>query len=239
MAREARRRRAPVIIPARFNGPPRSANGGWVAGAVAAAVDTDGPVQVRLLASPPLDTELDVIATDAGADLVHGGDVLVSAAATDVISDPPAAVDPDTATTARRRFQDAGVHPFTTCFVCGTARRDGLHVFPGPVEGDDWSHVATTFSTTEFATASELPWAALDCPSGWAAGLATDPALLASYTVRVLGAPQSGEPCVLVGRDDGPRGTSGRARASRSAFFGSDGRLLAHADAVWVVPKAG
>ena len=38
--------------------------------------------------------------------------------------------------------------------------------------------------------------------------------------------------------DDGPRGTSGRARGARSAFYGDDGRLLAHADAVWVRPRA-
>jgi hypothetical protein len=121
--------------------------------------------------------------------------------------------------------------------VCGTARPDGLQVFPGPVTAGDWRLVAAPFTTTEFAAAPELVWAVLDCPSGWAGGLAEAAALLASYTVRLFAAPEPGEPCVLVGVDDGPRGASGRARAARSAAYGADGRLLGHADAVWVVPR--
>lgn len=226
-----------LVVPARFNGPPASANGGWVAGALARAVEPGLAVRVSLRGSPPLDTALEVVATEGGADLVLGDEVLVQAVATDEISVPVPVVDPETATGARRRFQEFDAHPFTTCFVCGTQRRDGLHVYPGPVTTGDWSHVATTFQTTEFVDTAELPWAVLDCPSGWAAGLTTNPALLASYTVRVVDALDSGEPCVLVALDDGPRGGSGRARASRSAFYGADGRLLAHADAVWVTPR--
>lgn len=228
---------ATIVVPARFNGPPASAHGGWVAGALARAVEPGLAVRVSLLASPPLDAALEVTPTDDGADLRSGGEVVASAVATDDISVPVPAVDTEAATAARRRFQEFGAHPFTTCFVCGTKRRDGLHVFPGPLSVGDWSHVATTFQTTEFVDTPELPWAVLDCPSGWAAGLSEDAALLASYTVRVVDTLASGEPTVLVGLDDGPRGTSGRARASRSAFYGSDGRLLAHADAVWVAPE--
>lgn len=227
-----------LVVPARFNGPPQSANGGWVAGAVAAVVRPGLAVQVALLGSPPLDTELDLADTEQGVELRHDDRVLVRAAATDDVTVPVPAVDAEIATAARTRFLEFGATPFTTCFVCGTARADGLRVFPGPVVAGDWTHVAATVVTTEFATAPELPWAVLDCPSGFAAGLTTNPALLASYTVRVVDDVEAGETCVLVALDDGPRGASGRAHAARSALYGDDGRLIAHADAIWVVPRA-
>ncbi|MHA3702827.1 hypothetical protein ACXR2U_11665 [Jatrophihabitans sp. YIM 134969] len=226
-----------LVVPSRFNGPAQSANGGWVAGLVSRAVQPGLAVRVDLVGSPPLDTDLGLVTTAAGADLVHEGRVLVKAVATDDITVPVPAVDPETATAARARFLEFDAHPFTTCFVCGTDRPDGLQVFPGPVTAGDWTHVATTVVTTEFAGARELPWAALDCPGGWAAGLTSNLALLASYTVRVVDEVEPGETGVLVARDDGPRGASGRARASRSAFYGADGRLVAHADAVWVTPR--
>lgn len=227
-----------LVVASRFNGPPRSANGGWVAGAVAAFVRPGLAVRVTLLGSPPLDTDLDVVTTDAGVELRHDDKVLLRAVRTDEITVPVPAVDAATAAASSQRFREFGAHPFTTCFVCGTDRPDGLQVFPGPVAADDWTHVAAGFATTEFVAAPELPWAVLDCPSGWVAGLTRNPVLLAGYTVRVVDEVEPGEPCVLVGLDDGPRGTSGRARGSRSAFYGEDGRLIAHADAVWVVPKA-
>ena len=59
----------PSIVPARFNGPPHSGNGGWTSGALAAllAPAPGRAVQVRLSAPPPLDVPLDV-------DGVRGGD---------------------------------------------------------------------------------------------------------------------------------------------------------------------
>ncbi len=225
-----------MIVPARFNGPDRSAHGGWVAGLAAQHVRPGLAVQVSLAGPPPLDAELEIVTTGDGVELRHDAGVLVTAVATDDITVPVPAVEPEAAAAARARFLAFPDHPFPSCFVCGTARPDGLQVHPGPL-GGDWTHVATTFATTEFATAPEVRWAVLDCPTGWAAGLATGPSLLAGYTVRVVDEIEPGETGVLVAADDGARGTSGRARAARSAWYGNDGRLIAHADAVWVAPK--
>lgn len=231
---------ATLVVPARFNGPPTSANGGWVAGALAGSVRSGLAVRVTLLAPPPLDVELEVVDADAGVELRDAGRTLMTAAPTDEISVPVPAVDRATAETARAGFLATAGLPFMTCFVCGTDRPDGdgLRVHAGPVTPGDWTHVATTVTTTEFAAAPELPWAVLDCPGGFATVLTAAPALLASYTVRVVDEIGAGETGVLVAVDDGPRGTSGRARGARSAFYGDDGRLLAHADAVWVRPRA-
>ena len=46
-----------LVVPARFNGPARSGNGGYVAGSLAARVPdaADRPVEVTLRRPPPLD----------------------------------------------------------------------------------------------------------------------------------------------------------------------------------------
>lgn len=224
-----------MIIDGRFNGPPTSAHGGWVAGALASQCRLPGPVTVTLRQPPPLNTPLDVETTPQGARLLHAGTVLATAASAEGISDPVPLVDPAAAEAARRRFLDYHYHPFPGCFVCGPAHPDGLAVYSGPVSGDDWTHVAAPLTVPpQLGDSPQLLWAVLDCPGGWAAGLATRAALLASYTVLLSDRPGPAEACVVVAHDDGPRGRSGRARATRSAVYGADGRLLGQADAVWV-----
>lgn len=224
-----------MIIPARFNGPPTSANGGWVAGALAQHVGNDSAVTVTLKAPPPLDMYLDVETTGTGVRLKNGDVVVAEAQPADSMSEAVPTVEPELAAQARQRFLEFPDHPFRHCFVCGTERPDGLQVYPGPVVAGQWTLVAAPFAPpAELAGARELLWAALDCPGGWAGGLTAGPALLATYTVQVHDAPAGGEPCVVVGQDDGPRGKSGRAHATRSAAYGADGRLLGRSDAVWV-----
>ena len=55
-----------MIIPARFNGPPGSANGGYACGLFSEALG--GGFEITLLLPPPLDTQLDI----AGDELRHG-----------------------------------------------------------------------------------------------------------------------------------------------------------------------
>ena len=65
-----------VTIPARFNGPPGSANGGYACGLVAAAI---GPAAtVRLLSPPPLDVPLERRREADGAVRLLAGDVAVA-----------------------------------------------------------------------------------------------------------------------------------------------------------------
>jgi hypothetical protein len=67
-------------IPARFNGPPQSANGGWFAGAIAEhlAPGLPGPgapspaVTVRLSAPPPLEVDLSMEPDGEGVRLTDG-----------------------------------------------------------------------------------------------------------------------------------------------------------------------
>ena len=52
-----------VMIEKRFCGPPKSANGGYVCGLLAAHID--GNAEITLLAPPPLDRRLDLVAAGA------------------------------------------------------------------------------------------------------------------------------------------------------------------------------
>ena len=51
-----------MIIPARFNGPPGSADGGYACGLVSEALG--GGFEVTLLLPPPLETELDLVGNE-------------------------------------------------------------------------------------------------------------------------------------------------------------------------------
>ena len=145
-------------IAARFNGPAGSANGGVTAGRLAAYVGA-AAVEVTLRRPPPLDVDLRVDAAGGSARLLDG-DVLVAEAvpsAVEVDAGPPVGLDQAAATV----FPGRDRHPFPTCYVCGTARADGLRVHPGPL-GD--GRVAGVWTP---ATEDPVPvWAALDCPGG-------------------------------------------------------------------------
>ncbi len=65
-----------LIIPARFNGPPGSANGGYTCGVVAGLVG-DEEVSVSLRLPPPIDRPLRVVRDGERVEL-RDGDALVA-----------------------------------------------------------------------------------------------------------------------------------------------------------------
>src|SRR5260221_2026725 len=66
-----------IIIDKRYCGPPNSGNGGYVCGRLAQHIS--GGAEVTLRAPPPLDKQLDVVATDEGSwELRDGAAVLAS-----------------------------------------------------------------------------------------------------------------------------------------------------------------
>src|SRR3954453_2724711 len=66
-----------IIIDKRYCGPPNSGNGGYVCGRLARQIP--GRAEVTLRAPPPLDTRLDVLATDERSwELRDGATVIAS-----------------------------------------------------------------------------------------------------------------------------------------------------------------
>src|SRR5688572_7677729 len=134
-----------VRIERRFRGPPASANGGYVAGLVAAALGGTN-CTVTLKSPPPLDRDLTLTTEDAIATLSEGDSIVVTAAREPVDIDVPAPPSLETARDAEPRFTGLSHHIFPGCFVCGPERDsgDGMRIFPGPL-GDRARQVAGTW----------------------------------------------------------------------------------------------
>ena len=235
---------ASFVIPARFNGPPESGNGGWTSGRVAAELPAPntGPyaVSVRLRTPPPLDRLLVVSAGGEGdeggeggerAIRVHDGSVLVATAvaapAVQGPLEPPVSYADAVASGAS--YEGLADHPFPTCYSCGTARTDGLSLRPGRVAGRAGAYAA---AWTPAEVSPEIVWAALDCPGGWAGGVAEHPMVLGTMTATISALPEAGEPHVVMAWR---RGSQGRKHHTGTALYAAgSGRLLARADATWI-----
>lgn len=235
-----------IVIDARFNGPPASANGGYVSGTVARLLSgtegddgRSGAVEVRLRRPPPLDRPL----RWDGARLVDPADgdaVLAEGAAAPGAEPPdgrPPAVSLDDAIAASRTYAGFREHPFPTCFGCGTERAegDGLRVFAGALPGTE--AVAAPWRPHESLLAGgEVPvpvtWAALDCAGGWA-GLSRVEGTYVLGTMRgaVPGRAVPGEPHVVVGW---LVGTEGRKLRAGSALTTASGDLVGWSDQTWI-----
>lgn len=207
-------------IPARFNGPPDSANGGISCGMLAAQVDAP-VVQVTLRKPPPLETDLTV----RDGHLYEADALIAEAVPSSVDLQVRPAVDVPTAAEAATRFAGFAAHPFPTCFVCGTQRSDGLRLHAGPV-GDVVACVWTPSESSDL-----MVWAALDCPGGWSVDLPGRPMVLGRMACRIEDLPTVGQPHVVQGWS---LGGEGRKVHTGSAIYTADGTVLAVSQATWI-----
>ena len=247
-----------VLVPARFNGPPASGQGGYSAGVVAAFFD--GPAAVSLRRPVPLDQELELRiergqgdsrdAAERAGDVDHdvaarvydtAGELVIEAA-----SAPPLArwdappVSLEQAHSAATRFEPPAGGTFDHCFVCGRARHgDGFDIFLGPVKGTDllaapWIPPAWA-ADSDGVVSPEFVWAALDCP-GYFAVFSTELAFLARQQSALLRPIHAGVEYVAVGR---PLGREGRKGFAATAILDSDGTVLAHSEQLLIAPREG
>jgi hypothetical protein len=209
-----------MIIPARFNGPPGSGNGGYCAGVFA-----DGArCEVTLRRPPPLDTPLSMVDGQVRA---PDGEVVAEVVPTGELATavPPIRyADAVRASTGYPGFVD---HPFPTCYVCGPDRADGLRIFPGPVSQDT---TAAPWTVPDGVTPATV-WAALDCPGGWAVIGAGRPYVLGRIAVLLHRMPVPGDRCVVLGALST---VEGRKALVHTTLYGPDGTELARARATWV-----
>ncbi|NJC70904.1 hypothetical protein HC031_14435 [Planosporangium thailandense] len=227
-----------MIIPATFNGPPDSANGGYTCGALARYVASPAGAVVTLRRPPPLATPLDVKADGATIDL-YDGDVLVASASpvAEPITETVPAVSWAEAMAVADTYLGHSGHPFPTCFVCGPQRPpgDGLRLFPGLLPD---GRTAAPWVVPDDIEPT-LMWAALDCPGGWAVpemGVAQSsgvhrPYVLGRLAARVDALPAAGDGCVVMGAFEGQEG---RKAQVISTVYGPDGAVLAVARATWI-----
>jgi hypothetical protein len=225
-----------LTIAPRFNGPPDSGHGGYVSGLVAGCLD--GPARVRLHRPPPLGRALAVCRDGEGVTLVDGEAIVATGVPAAVDVTLPSAVSFGEAETAAREYPGFRNHVFSRCFACGPARAagDGLRIFPGPVAGGlvaaPWVPDAS-LADDQGEVRPEFLWAALDCPSGWAAILEAGgrPSVLGELAARVVGPVHRGERYVVLGW---ALGGEGRKRFAGSVILGDDGTRRAVARATWI-----
>lgn len=226
-----------ITIPARFNGPPDSGNGGYSCGALAAFID--GPARVRLHLPPPLERPLTVRNTDGGVEMFDGEARVASAVPVELELAAPDAPSAEQATDAASRYACYQNHVFPTCFVCGPGRpdHDGLGIYAGPTL--DGTLFASPWRPTpdlldaDGMVRPEICWAALDCPGYFACmGSNIRPAVLGELHAE-LARPVSGdEPLVVYAW---PLGGEGRKLYAGSALADAGGTVLARARATWIL----
>lgn len=223
-----------LTVAARFNGPPDSANGGYLSGLLAQHVDAPA-VRVRLHQPPPLRTPMPVRrAPGGGVRLLLGEDTVAEAVPAPVPARRIEPVPPAEAERASAGYRGRHGHPFPTCFVCGPARRagDGLRLFAGPLDDEARTDtVACAWTPGADPAGVPLAWAALDCPGGWSVDITGRPMLLGQLTAAVFAVPRPGEPHVVLGR---LLGVEGRKVHTASALYDAAGAELARAEAVWI-----
>lgn len=228
-----------LTVARRFCGPPASANGGYVAGLLAARTAPLGAaVTVTLRQPPPLEQALAVV-TDGDTTRLLDGDLLIAeAVAGSLAADPVPPVSLAEARAAEPHYPGLDDHSFDGCFVCGPGRRagDGLGLRPGPVgpgrSACSWTPDPSLADADDDAVAApEFVWAAMDCPGGWTSDLVARPLVLGRMTAAVHRLPAIGRPVVIVGQ---LLETTGRKTLTAVSAYDEDGTELGHAEQVWI-----
>jgi hypothetical protein len=228
-----------LTIPAFFNGPPSSGNGGYTCGRVAELVDAE-VAEVSLRSPPPLDTPLEVVRKDERVEVRDGDTLVAEGAPSDLFVDVPDPVPASEVAAAQEAGRDhwAKGHPFPTCVVCGPAREDGFGITPAALPGRDGLFGAawTPDESSDDGggcVRPELVWAALDCPtSAPVANFGDGPAMvLASLTARLGGPLRVGEPHTIL---SWALGEDGRKHWAAAALYDSNGILTCASRALWI-----
>ncbi|MFC4346774.1 hypothetical protein ACFO5Q_02805 [Kordiimonas lipolytica] len=227
-----------VTIDARYKGPPNSGNGGYSCGVMARHLD--GIVEASLRLPPPLDTPLEIVATDEGVVMQHGETLVGIAKPATLDLDVPVLPDPlvlggDPVDAPGRPKKFT---PFGTCFVCGHDRThpDGLCIHSKLVEGHEGLVASQWGLDGDYAdesgnVAPEFIWSALDCP-GYFACAAGEAALLGRLTAEVLAPLKAEGEATVIAWD---LGGTGRKRKCGTAIYASDGTLVAKAEGLWII----
>jgi len=236
-----------IVIEERFRGPPRSGNGGYVAGKFAELLGLpERDVEVTLRSPIPLDTPMNVVHAEGLTTVMDGETLIAEVRPAEFTLDIPALPDWDKVRVAEPQSYafaeninpllpgQRGFHPI--CFCCGAEHEDGLNVFAAPI--DDAAQVAAVWETRPawgeadgLLPASYL-WTALDCPGqfAWrAAGVRTG--MLGRITGRILNRPRAGTTLLVTAW---PIEVEGKKHFAGSAIHTESGELVARALSIWI-----
>ena len=238
-----------VVIKERFCGPPKSANGGYVCGLLAAHID--GDAEITLLAPPPLGQRLEIVAGEREVELrKEKTKFAVGRRARIDIPEIPIVDFSEAQDAVHRSPYSTERHPFPMCFVCGPKRLDGdgLRIIPRPLPARSDRRTESLVApwvphsnlvNEDGVVAHQFVWAALDCPTGFASvgaqhlGMTgNETILLGRMSAHVSRRPNPGDRCIIVAW---PTGRDGRKLFANSALLKPNGEVLAFATATWVL----
>ena len=228
-----------IVIDPRFRGPPRSGNGGYVAGLLGRYYRQAAVVTLRK--PPPLDVELTLAGHGTGhLRLLNDDELIAESEPAQLELETPDPPDFDAAERASRTYIGFDDHHFGGCFVCGPDRAegDGLRIFAGALPGGHlvaapWIPGRTLVGDTG-RVKPEFLWAALDCPGYFALHMQRPPSvmLLGRFEACVEPIVRADEKYVVIGW---PLGEEGRKRYAGTALFSAAGELVGSARATWLM----
>ena len=224
-------------IDKRFNGPPNSGNGGYSAGLIAAKLNFNPEITLRV--PPPLEQKMELNVKADSAVLMHQDTLVAEAKVTDFqLTIPPAISFAEAAEAIRKpKTYDAVLLP--TCFVCGSARKrgDGLAIYPGNI---GHQKVATPWTPYEDLgdalgnVKTEFIWSALDCPGAWAIQDSSQFYLLGRMAAKVVQSIKTNTQYIVMGW---VLKTEGRKTWTGTAIYDKAGKVGAFAKATWISVK--
>jgi len=233
-----------VIIGRQYNGPPKSANGGYASGVLAAGLKRaghNGAVEVSLHSPPPLDRIMQLEAKAESALLTDGDTKVGTAKAAKLSLKLPAFPTAPQFIGAPKVGKNAFT-PFNSCFVCGGARHagDGLCIKAEVIDGEGdlmgtpWQ-LHENFADSNGEIDPAYIWSALDCP-GYFACAYGEAALLARLTTEIVKPLKLGDDAVVYGWSlDDPRAPKSRKRRCGTAVIDASGDLVAKAEGLWII----
>ncbi|MGI9606074.1 MAG: hypothetical protein ACR2P0_08050 [Acidimicrobiales bacterium] len=232
-----------ITIEHTHNGPEGRGHGGTAAGRFAELVNPRAAT-VRLHAPVPLDTPMRSLESSTRASMYAGGDHIATirplSAPLDVgqVGRLPSLM----VNNAESCWLDArdGVHMAPTCFACGHEREiGGLGLRPGPIaetglHATSWTPAADDADPDGDDVEPWMVWAALDCPTGFAALSKLDAswaAVTGELSVEIRGPVIAGLEHQIISRH---RTTSGRKIGTEAVMVGPLGVTVAVAVATWI-----
>jgi len=236
-----------IIFPARFNGGPGFAQGGYLAGTMAELVG--GPARTTFRAPTPIEVPLTIVRDGDKVQLTTvDGTVTVFAESAEVNVSVPDVPDLESVIAARpdyRALQDQGtqLRPEDTCFVCSPKRfrPDGVELHAAPL-GDGSLVASTWMPEDQYADDGVIKdvfiWAVLDCPSGFGAmeriKSEYDLIFTGQLAANILAPVHVGEPHLALGWHIG---SEGRKHSAASAICDLAGNLKAVSESLWIVTE--
>lgn len=230
-----------IKIDKRFCGPSFSGHGGYTCGMLAHNIK--GSAEVTLLKPIPLQKNLSIEnSPDESCRLMDDGIVIATAQPLQfeiAIPAPPTFAEAVKASRNYIGLSEAYLYP--NCFCCGKNRQpgDGLRIFPGKPDGNNF--VAAPWTTEDWLQDEsgeikcEFIWAALDCPGGIACmGDEIRPLLLGRFAAQIIAYPKANQRCMVTGWQSAQEG---RKHFAGSALFSEEGKLLAYGRATWIEPR--